>query len=188
MTETELKELLTRIENGTATGEEKAFMEAWLLQYTPDSEKACQPAEILADARMVWDNIAPGHLKPAVKPLWPRIAAAASIVLALTAGGYILFQKQAGQQQAAMEIERLVPKQTGLVLTLNTGKSIALNPSANGISRIADGTQLHQKNGGISYDAGTTPGNEILTHTLTNNSGNKYSLTLADGTAAYLDA
>lgn len=188
MTETELKGLLKRIENGTATDEEKAFMEAWLFQYSDDGKNAYQPAEILADAGMVWNNIAPGHIKPAVKPLWPRIAAAASIVLALTVSGYILFQKQAVQKQAAIDIERLVPKQSGLVLTLNTGKKIALNPSTNGNTRVADGTKLHQKNGEISYDAGTANSNELLTHTLTNNSGNKYSLTLADGTEAYLDA
>ena len=188
MTETELKELLKRIENGTATDEEKAFIEAWLLQYPHDSQKAYQPAEILADAGMVWKNIAHGHLKPAVKPLWPRIAAAASIVLALTAGGYILLQKLAVQKQVAMDIERLVPKQSGLVLTLNTGKKIALDPAAHGNTRVADGTQLHQKNGEISYNGGTAYSNELLTHTLTNNSGNKYSLTLADGTQAYLDA
>lgn len=188
MTETELKGLLTRIENGTATDEEKAFIEAWLLQYSHDSEKAYQPAEILADAGMVWDKMAPGHLKPAVKHMWPRIAAAASIILALATGGYVVLQKQAAQKQIITNIERMVPKQSGLVLTLNTGKKIVLNPSANGNTRVADGTQLHQKNGEISYDAGTANSNEILTHTLTNNSGNKYSLTLADGTEAYLDA
>ena len=188
MTKTELKELLKRIEKGTATDEEKTFMEAWLLQYSHDSQKAYQPEEILADAGMVWNNIAPGHLKPAVKPLWPRIAAAASIILALATGGYVLLQKQAVQKQVAMDIERLVPRQSGLVLTLNTGKKIVLDPAAHGNTRVADGTQLHQKNGEISYDAGTAHSNELLTHTLTNNSGNKYSLTLADGTQAYLDA
>lgn len=188
MTETELKELLKRIENGTATDEEKAFMEGWLLQYPPDSDKVYQPVEIIADAGMVWDKIAPGHVKPAVKPMWPRIAVASSIVLALTTGGYMLFQKQAAQKQMITNIERLVPRQSGLVLTLNTGKKIALDPAARGNTRVADGTQLHQKNGEISYGAATADNNELLTHTLTNNSGNKYSLILADGTEAYLDA
>jgi len=187
MTETELKKLLKRIEDGTATDEEKAFLEGWLLQYAQDNETAYQPAEILADAAMVWDNIATGHLKPTVNSLWPRIAVAASIVLAMTIGGYILLEKQAVQKQAAMNIERLVPKQSGLVLTLSTGKRIALNPSASGNTRVADGTQLHQKNGEISYDVGIA-NNESLTHTLANNSGNKYSLALADGTEVYLDA
>lgn len=188
MTETELKGLLERIEKGTATDEEKALMEAWLLQYSPDSDKAYQPAEILADAGMVWDKIAPGHVKSAIKPMWPRIAAAASIVLALATGGFALLQRQAAQKQMVTNIERLVPRQSGLVLTLNTGKRITLNPSANGNIRAADGTQVHQHNGEISYDAGIANSNELLTHTLTNNSGNKYSLTLADGTEAYLDA
>jgi transmembrane sensor len=187
MTETELKELLKRIENGTATAEEKAFIEDWLLQHSTETGQAYQPAEILADAGMVWNNIAPGKFKPAVKPLWPRFAAAASIVLALAAGGYVLFQKQAVQKQVAIGIESLVPKQSGLVLTLNTGKKILLNPSAHGNTRVADGTQLYQKNGEISYVTGTAT-DELVTHTLTNNSGNKYSLILADGTEAYLDA
>ncbi|MES2267197.1 MAG: FecR domain-containing protein [Bacteroidota bacterium] len=188
MTETELKGLLTRIENGTATDEEKAYIENWLLQYSPDSDKAYQPAEILADAGMVWDKIAPVHFKPAVKPMWPRIAAAASIVLALATGGYALLQRQAAQKKMVTNIERLVPRQSGLVLTLNTGKRIALNPSANGNIRAADGTEVHQHNGKISYDAGIANSNELLTHTLTNNSGSKHSLILADGTEAYLDA
>jgi transmembrane sensor len=188
MTKTELKELLKRIENGKATDEEKAFIEGWLLQYSDDSKKVYLPAEILADADMVWDNITPNNLKPAVKPMWPRIAVAASIILALATGGYVLLQKQAVQQQVAIDIERLVPRQSGLVLTLNTGEKIVLNPAAHGNTHVADGTQLHQKNGEISYDGGTANSNELLTHTLTNNSGNKYSLILADGTEAYLDA
>jgi len=188
MTETELKGLLKRIENGTATDEEKAFLDGWLLQYSNDSNKVYQPAEILADAGRVWNNITPGNLKPAIKPMWPRIAAAASIILVLATGGYILLQKQTAQKQMVADIERLVPRQSGLVLTLNTGKKIVLNPAAHGNTRVVDGTELHQKNGEISYDAGTANSNELLTHTLTNNSGNKYSLTLADGTEVYLDA
>ncbi|RYU92165.1 FecR family protein [Mucilaginibacter terrigena] len=188
MTETKLKELLKRIEDGTATDEEKAFIEGWLLQYSDGSDKAYQPAEILADAGIVWDNITPRKLTPATKSMWPRIAAAASIILVLATGGYIVLQKQAAQKQMVTNIERLVPRQSGLVLTLNTGKKIALDPAAHGNTRVADGTQLHQKNGEISYDAGKANSNELFTHTLTNNSGNKYSLILADGTEAYLDA
>ncbi|RKR83322.1 FecR family protein [Mucilaginibacter gracilis] len=117
--------------------------------------------------------------------LWPRIVAAASILLILSFGTYYLMNREApGQNSVTAEL--IAPVQKGVYLTLSNGQKIALDQKHIGRKKVADGTQLDQNSNELSYqqeNAATEP----QVHTLTNNSNAKYSLVLADGSQAYLD-
>ncbi|MEO7214930.1 FecR domain-containing protein [Mucilaginibacter sp.] len=122
--------------------------------------------------------------KKQTRRLWPRIAAAASIILALSAGTYYLTH-QAKPIQLANNPELISPAKKGITLTLANGQIIRLDQRHLGKTKNADGTQIEQTTNGIRYDETGTPKAEE--HTLSNNSSNKYSLILADGTEVYLD-
>lgn len=118
--------------------------------------------------------------------LWPRIAAAASILLVLSTGIYILLrQKQAGPQLTAQTMEQLEPVKKGVVLTLGNGQQVGLASVQNGLTHTADGAQVKHQENSIDYKANNQ--NKVEWHTLTNNSAQKYSVTLNDGTEVSLD-
>lgn len=119
--------------------------------------------------------------------LWPRIAVAASILFILSAGGYFLLHKPtAPVQLAVLKPEELSPMNKGVILTMGGGKTLILNNHHKGTIQTADGAKASQSDEALSYEQ--TASAEPVTHTLTNNTGNKYSLTLADGTEVFLDA
>nr|WP_255496151.1 FecR domain-containing protein [Mucilaginibacter sp. FT3.2] len=66
------------------------------------------------------------------------------------------------------------------------GKQFVLG-HAQGALSTADGTKVKQSGEALTYEQASVEGVPVV-HTLTNNNGNKYSLTLADGTEVYLDA
>src|ERR1700741_4060748 len=64
--------------------------------------------------------------------LWPRIAAAASIVLALSIGGYFLLHKPASQQTAQNLKQDVQPGHNQATLTLADGRKIILTKGLKG--------------------------------------------------------
>ncbi|MFD0763561.1 FecR family protein [Mucilaginibacter lutimaris] len=119
--------------------------------------------------------------------MWQRIAAAASIMLMLGVGGYIFYNKTS-TKQLAVAVQRTVPKQQGIELTLANGKKITIDPLKQDATYNSDGIQIDQQKGGLVYEAQSSTDTAVSMHTLANNSGNKYKLILSDGTEAYLDA
>jgi ferric-dicitrate binding protein FerR (iron transport regulator) len=115
------------------------------------------------------------QLRP-VRRLWPRIAAAASILLICSAGGYLLLNRQPGQPKP----EALLPASNGITLTVAGQQPIPIAYHHTG--RITPGTV--QQDSLLTYTADQT---KVEQQTLTNNSGHRISLQLADGTEAILD-
>ncbi|RFZ92334.1 FecR family protein [Mucilaginibacter conchicola] len=119
--------------------------------------------------------------------IWPRIAAAASILVMICIGGYFLYQKTPATKLAT-DLQHTTPKQQGIELTLANGKKIAIDPSKQSNTYSSDGIQIGQQKGELVYGPQSKADTGMLMHTLANNSGNKYKLILSDGTEVYLDA
>jgi hypothetical protein len=139
-----------------------------------------------------------GQSSPKVKmrQLWPRIAAAASIILCLGTGAYFYFHQKVDQQQTAQNKpvkNDLLPGGNRAYLTLSNGKRITLTGAANGqiaqqsgvtITKTADGQLVYQA-ASAGTDEASAP---IKYNTIETPKGGQYQVTLPDGTAVWLNA
>jgi len=119
---------------------------------------------------------------------WKRLSIAASILIALSAGGWMLV-KQHHQQQQQQAMAHITSGGNKAILTLAGGKQIILTSAQNGtiakqgnilINKTADGKVTYLVNDQI---AATTDYNTISTPR-----GGQYWVTLADGTRVLLNA
>ena len=124
---------------------------------------------------------------------WPRVAAAAVIVLLLSAGAYMLVHKQpkelaAGSAHAAPKSD-VMPGGNKAVLTLANGATIVLDSAGKGllakqgatvVNKIQDGQLVYnhagEENGAIGYNTVATP------------RGGQYQVVLPDGSRVWLNA
>jgi transmembrane sensor len=131
-------------------------------------------------------------------PLFPRIAAAAAILLMLCTGGYFLFlhkPSQTAHAPASPFTNDLAPGGNKAILTLSNGQKIILDSAANGliaqqgnstIQKLAAG-QLTYKNG-FPRSGKSFKSSESWSNTLTTPRGGQYQLILPDGTKVWLNA
>lgn len=121
--------------------------------------------------------------------LWPRIASAAAIIIAISGGAYFALHKT----QRPVEIVKLKPgifKNDALpgnkaILTLANGRQITLNNIPTG---HLQNTNVQKTNSGVLiYGQSNTATDEYNTFTVPRGGG-KHELQLADGTLAVLDA
>jgi ferric-dicitrate binding protein FerR (iron transport regulator) len=133
----------------------------------------------------------PPSLTPKVRR-WPRIAAAAAVLLALSIGGFfILHQKQAPEIARTQPTPNdLPPAGARATLTLLDGKTILLDSTENTMLPQQVNTAIRSQDGQLIYSPGPTTTKMPATayNTLTTSLGEHYSLTLPDGTRAWLNA
>ena len=117
---------------------------------------------------------------------WRKLMLAASIILALSFGGYLLLHKEKPAQVAQNDPEQIAPVQNSVVLTLANGQRMVLRKKHSGQIANMGGTQINQQDSLLNYQ-GHSVTDESKMNTLTNNGSAKFSLTLTDGTVAILD-
>ena len=129
------------------------------------------------------------------KKLWPRFAAAASIILGLGFGGYFLLHKKA-QQPIAQNVQfkkDLSPGGTKAYLTLANGHRIALSDTTNGkiaiqsgvvITKTGDGQLVYQAAPAVNPGINTEPAYNMIETP----KGGQYRVVLPDGTQVWLNA
>ena len=123
--------------------------------------------------------------------LWPRIAAAASILLGLSAGGYFVLQQPGAKQLAHHQQQVIVPGSNKAILTLSGGRQIFLTGAKNG--QIAkQGRTVIQKtaDGQLVYQAPATADDHtaMTYNTMATPRGGQHWVTLADGSKVLLNA
>jgi transmembrane sensor len=125
--------------------------------------------------------------------------ATAAILLFLTLFGYFLSKKQQGGnigQTAKIALHDIAPGGNKAILTLANGNKIALGNSSRGIVADQSGIITKSSNGQIVYSSvnsrsahSARGGKDAeIWNTLSTPAGGQYTLTLADGTTAILDA
>ena len=125
---------------------------------------------------------------------WTTIAAAASVLLFLSIGGYFLLHKQTPKQQIAQNQplhNDIAPGGNKAILTLGNGKKIVLTDAKNGTIAKEDNKIIKKGiDGTVSYEAnGSTGNNRQLTYnTVTTPRGGQWPVVLPDGTKVILDA
>ncbi|SDS33672.1 FecR family protein [Mucilaginibacter mallensis] len=126
---------------------------------------------------------------------WGKIAAAASILLFISIGGYFLWHKQAPGKQIVHNQplhNDIAPGGNKAILILASGKQIVLTGAKNGtLAKQGAITISKTSNGQVVYtDASTAAQNTafISYNSIETPRGGQYHLTLADGTNVWLNA
>lgn len=181
-----LNELLAKYRSDTCTEDEKMLLEDWISS-TTFPEYQVSEEEIMEDLAELRSTL-PLSIK--TTRLWPRIAAAASVVLAIGLGWYFYpgQSKETSATVIATTIADIKPGRFSATLTLANGSNIALNNSANGkLADQAGAAVVKTANGQIAYqNNGISKGPQ--TNILSTAKGEQYIVVLPDGSKVWLNA
>lgn len=187
-------ELLEKYRQGSCTAEEIQLIENWFLEHSAGDQSSLDVEDIIKAKSDMWAVVERATLQPSnVKALWPRIAAAAAILLLLSAGSYFLLHKPEVQQIAQIQKQDITPGRNQATLTLANGRKIVLTKSLNGnlaqqgntAIQVNAGTALTYISKGINSSAGQMQYNTLST---TRGEQSPYVLILGDGTKVWLNA
>lgn len=207
------RELFLRYANKTATQAEVRELMDWIAEHAGDEELAQLMEETwdtLPYHHKVFDtatsnrmlqqalNTAPQQAVPLQKRRitfgWKRMAAAASILLMLSAGFWFLTDKSSNSDPSTRQNTEAVPKndiapaKDKAILTLADGSQIILDDAANG-ALPAQGAQVIKLDGELRYN--NTPlsaTRSVHYNTISTAKGKQYMLVLSDGSKVWLNA
>jgi transmembrane sensor len=185
------KELFTKYKNEMATDEEKALVEKWLFGYNNEPGELSDE-KIESISREVWSRLPQPVLSPIHRlTVWTKVAAAASVILALSFGGYFLLKEKRSQQMAYYKND-IPPGHNQATLTLANGKKIILVKGLSGTLAQQGNTQIGVNGqSAIAYTATVANVNQpVAYNTLSTAVGEQspYPLILPDGSKVWLNA
>jgi transmembrane sensor len=209
-----LEYLLNRYANKTCTVEEKEELMR-LLQENGNDEALQQLIDKMLEERPVIHNMPEMNAQavlqaifeadetpvvhmeetPVRKISFGRIAAAASVLLLLTAAGwYVLSRSSKPDVTTAAVIKNdVAPGGNKALLTLADGSTIVLDNAANGVvAEEGNATVVKLKNGQLVYKTGKAQAagkaGEVAYNTLSTPKGGEYKIVLPDGSEVWLNA
>lgn len=182
------EKLLDQYKAGNCTEEEIAFIESWYLIYKEGTlHEELSLADREADLDIVGNSLDLEYQKPQVR-LWPRLVAAAAILIVFGAGLYFY----TGNDKSAVPVyANDIPSKgrNTATLTLADGEKIELSEAR--IGKVADqaGIRISKtKDGQLIYeisDQVTATANKW--NTLSTAKGETYMVRLPDGTKVWLN-
>ena len=192
--------LAAKWEQRTISFQEELELNAW---YQQNQEKEVRlPADfVLSEAvqeKRIWDGIqkrigSGPKVISLVRRSWIGYVAAASVVLALSAGLFFYKNLQIKITSALAYQNEVLPGKQGATLTLANGKKIKLTSALNGELANESGVSIwKRKDGQIIYQINPQDprgGNKTsMRNTLSTAKGETYQLRLPDGSLVYLNA
>jgi len=180
--------LVEKYIEGAATPEEEAELINWYRQSNEQQMEWLEEKDAVRLRMLSNIEAQTGAVRIRTIRLWPRIAAAASIILALSVTGYFILHKSSQSQYAHNDIK---PGHNQATLTLANGRKIILTKGLNG-NLAQQGNTLIAANQGESviYTAQQNTDQPISYNTLSTGKGEQspYPLILADGSKVMLNA
>lgn len=129
------------------------------------------------------------------RKLFRDVATSAAAVLFILSAAYFLWWyskrgKAIDEKEEVRTVAQKVigPAQRAASLTLANGSRISLDSARTGELARQGGAVVMNENGTLTYQAPTTPAQEELFNTLTTANAQTYSMVLADGSKAWLNA
>lgn len=192
-----VKILLTKYNQGKASQTEQDLLEHW---YAKESLRQMGSPEIEDYERIkaeMWLSITPGRRRKSfIVTLWPRIAVAASILVALSAGLYFYGSQATKGDDIASLLKGydIAPGKNTATLTLADGHKIVLSDAADGKLAEQAGVSISKtKEGEVIYTIiasgkGKRASTEVVYNTLSTARGEQYQVYLPDGTRVWLNA
>lgn len=183
-------ELLQRYREGKLTPEEKRLLDAWYNTYGAESLNELDPAE-LAEMEAELRGSLPVASPAKVRRLWPRIAAAAAVILIASAGIFYAVHQPAPDQQAIVLRQDVKPGGNKAILTLANGHKISLSDASNGaIAKQTGVTITKTASGQLIYSISNTSHNsgQLEYNMVETPKGGQYQVVLPDGSHVWLNA
>ncbi|MGX5819449.1 FecR family protein [Chitinophaga lutea] len=175
-------DIWARYREGVATPEERALIEDWVTfgEFPePERSEAVIDGDLADVGRML-------PLSPPVRRrLWPRIAVAATIALAIGLTWYGLSKRAPQQPDVAAAQTNIAPGKNQAVLTLANGKAIALSSAQTGV--VINMANLRYTDGS-AVDGATAAPQESAWHSVATPRGGQYQIVLQDGSKVWLNA
>lgn len=181
MNQTEATALLQKYKAGTCSEEEKAALESWYLQWN-NEELAFEEAELLNLKKEMWHAMPSKPSAPKTPSLWPKIAVAAAVLIAVSTGlwFYTAQQPEHGIRKELLAND-IAPGKNTATLTLASGEKINLSATKTGVT-INGGKLAYNDGTNISASSGTQA---VIAATP---KGGTYQITLSDGSKVWLNA
>ncbi|WP_186292625.1 FecR family protein [Mucilaginibacter corticis] len=184
---------MQKLKDGSASQEDKDFIESWYLQYVKDAPSNHLSAEEIAeDAVEIWSVLQPTVAARKIMPLWTRIAAAGSIIIFFSIGIYFILRNRYATNDNVSKINQshdIAPGRNQATLTLANGQTILLTKNMSGQIAKQGKTTVQAANGQLIYQA--SDAEQIIAYnTISTAKGEQspYPITLADGTRIWLNA
>lgn len=186
MQQKDIEKLLNNYKAGNCTPDEQAFVESWYLSYEDSAARPITETERLNDLDEVWKNLSVIQRKKKAT-IWPRIAAAAILILSVSIG-YFLYTPQKSTIQNAIAHD-IKPGRNKAFLTLANGTKIDLNNAVNGELATQSGIRITKTaDGQIVYDASSANTQETTLNTIEVPIGGQWQVKLPDGSLVFLNA
>lgn len=158
-------------------------------------EKAEDDADLQDETNEIYSHLQAHILSEqgrSKKPLYFKLAMAASVLLCLSFGAYFLIHPRQEQQQFTQVTKHdLLPGTERAILTVANGKKIDISGAGEGRIAVQGDIAVNKTaNGSIIYQHADQPtaANTPIYNTMTTPRGGQYPLTLSDGTRVWLDA
>lgn len=186
MQEKDIEILLHNYKAGKCTPEECAFVESWYLSFEDSSIQPITETERLSDLDEVWNNLSVMH-RTKKMTIWPRIAAAAILVISVSIGLFF-YQKERNNSQKIVA-QDIKPGGNKAILTLANGQKISLNDALNGELASQSGIRITKTaDGQIVYDASSVIESQTALNTIEVPVGGQWQVKLPDGSLVFLNA
>ena len=184
MNKQEAHALILKYTEGTATPAERMIVEKYFIVYLDKQTTLPDHTDIENSSKEMLAAIeaATGKMVP-VRRLWPRIAAAASVIFVLGFAAYLVLHKQPTVQIAKNDIQ---PGKNQATLTLANGQKIVLTSSLHGII-AQQGKATIQMNHGITYLGASDQSLQYNTLSTARGEISPLPLVLSDGTKVWLN-
>ena len=188
----QIKALLQKQQAGQLTDEEKAILDTWYLKLAQTETAEVDETDMTNRLDAVLAGLGTNQRRPEIKTrrLWPRIAAAASILLCLSIGLYF-YQHKTQKQGTNTQIAKndIAPGTNGAILTLANGQKIILEHMKVGKITKQNGADLSKAGDSLLvYQKGAALTPMISYNTLETPMGKQYAVVLPDGTKVWLNA
>jgi len=190
MDKTQVRELIQRYNEGSASKEEVKLLENWYVHESALQQVDPEEADYLRLNLEIWLNIQEAKGQKKTLSLWPRIAVAASILLCIGIGFYYYQHNRVSVIPDQAVVKDFAPGKSGATLTLANGKRIVLTEADDGtianqagvqVRKTADGKLVYLGSGGEEI---TTP----VMNTLATARAEQYQVILPDGSKVWLNA
>ena len=190
MKEEAVKSLIRKYNEGTLSPEEKAKLETWYISQAANS-KAELSEEKEDEIIQLLRTELPLKYPKASRTWWPRIAAAASIVLCLGTAWYF-YQRTDTNPAVSHAKNNILPGGNKAYLTLADGQKIVLTNAKNGTLAQQPGVKITKTSDGELIYSITDLKPEIKEiksyNTIETPVGGQYQVVLPDGTKVWLNA
>lgn len=197
MNNEEIKKLVRKYQEKSASEEEKEMLYAWYIQYAKHKKSTPPPDDIWVRQLSSLEIIQ--NTRPQQKPKTNRIitltrkyrkaiaSIAAMLVLAIGYQWYTLHRPNATPLHT--DTSDIHPATETATLTLADGRSIAINPQDHGEIIEQDGIKISKNaDGQIVYEIKDADTHTTHFNTITTGRGERIKIKLTDGTLVYLNA